>query len=402
MGVGELIMVLMALGGFGVAQNTHAPSATEVTKYAPEQADVMVYADVESTVGANFARFTALPDDPAVAAIPELRKELKGLVAHLQEKRDEHKKMLGWDPVTDVKSAALWVSAPSLGSEMMPQFLVALRGKFPGDAIARGAKAAGGGTVEKMDGVPVWVSPPPSIAIALTPDGTALIGSVDLVKARVAPSWKPVAKKGSVSDRAAASLDERPFFLLASRPSAQMVTLLEQALGQDDVAFLRDFMTGHDYASVALRSNGAGWTYAARTPQGYKRAVLASDGLIQLLRAGHFMLRGLADVALAALESYAAKDPTIAKVVQHRDDILKIVGTWSGDGNFGAQVDKKDADRTVSVKLTGKTFSDVVPATALMLPGMMAFTLMRGGAAPMKVEQPAMAPVRAAPAPAHP
>jgi hypothetical protein len=394
MGVGEMIMFLMALGGFGVAPNSHAPSAAEVTKYAPDDADLLVYADIEATVPSNYALLQKLPDDPAVKGVPELRKEIQKVTAHLEEKRASHKKMLGWDPVTDVKSLTLWLSPPQMGNDPLPEFLVALRGKFPADAIERGAKAAGEGTIEKVEGRPVWISPPPSVAIGMAPDGTALIGSMALVKARMSPSFKANVKKGSISDRASATLDDKPFFAVVTKPSMVTTTLLGQVLSDDEAALFRDLLTGQEWAAIGLRSNGAQWTYAAHTPQGYQRALMASDGVIQLLRSGHFFLRGLADVMLAALDSYA-KDPVIAKVVQHKADILKLVGTWSGDGNFGAQVDKKDGDKTVSVKLTGKTFSDVVPATALMIPGAMTMILLRKSAA-VEASPPAE-PARIAP-----
>lgn len=49
----------------------------------------------------------------------------------------------------------------------------------------------------------------------------------------------------------------------------------------------------------------------------------------------------------------------------------------SGDGNFAAKVDRVDRERRTTAKLTGRSFSEVVPAAGIILPAILAFAVLR-------------------------
>jgi hypothetical protein len=134
-------------------------------------------------------------------------------------------------------------------------------------------------------------------------------------------------------------------------------------------------LVSHEFAAAAMSTNGVSWTWRARNAAGYESAAVASEGLISLLRAGHHFSRGLAQVALVALGSYASMDKVIGEIVKRRDDVLKLIWGVTGDGNFKATVDKKPAERTVTVVASGNKLSDVIPIGGAVVPAAAAMWL---------------------------
>jgi hypothetical protein len=87
----------------------------------------------------------------------------------------------------------------------------------------------------------------------------------------------------------------------------------------------------------------------------------ASKGAIDLMRAAHLAPRGMAQVAVAALPSYAKMSKEIDAVIASKDKLMEAVWDLTGDGKFTAKV-KLDGN-LVTTTATGKKFSDVVPAS---------------------------------------
>src|SRR5262249_18497984 len=115
MGVGELIVLLLSLGNFGVQANANAPSAAEITKYAPDSADAMVYIDLQQVVPNNWATLLALPDQPSIKSSPELSKGVQDVVLQAKGGLEMMKSKLGFDPVHDMYSLSMWVQYQDKG-----------------------------------------------------------------------------------------------------------------------------------------------------------------------------------------------------------------------------------------------------------------------------------------------
>jgi hypothetical protein len=201
------------------------------------------------------------------------------------------------------------------------------------------------------------------------------------VKQRASNKWKPAkAKKGSLLARAPSVIDQKPFFLFASSPSPTLVKMLAaEAKDDPEAAVLVDLIIGHEFAAYSMSYNGVAWTYRARTVAGYERAVMASEGLIQLMRSTHLFTRGFAQLVLAGIDSYASQDKMVADLAKHKAELLKLVEQWTGDGNFTAKVDKQKADKTVTVTATGAKLTDVLPMGGLVPIGAAAFLVLEGG-----------------------
>ncbi len=119
------------------------------------------------------------------------------------------------------------------------------------------------------------------------------------------------------------------------------------------------------------------------------------DGAVDILRAAQVAPRGMAKIVLGALESYKGTDKQIDELIRRKGDIWKIVDANTGDGQFKAQLDKDPKTLKLSVRLTGKSLSEVVPAGGLLpLGGFAWLFMMRGNDA---MNEPAS--VRSSPVP---
>jgi hypothetical protein len=139
---------------------------------------------------------------------------------------------------------------------------------------------------------------------------------------------------------------------------------------------VRDLLIGQESSAFAVSWNGVWWSYTARSPAGCQRALLATDGVIQLTRAGHLALRGVSRVGLALVDSYAA-EPGVAEIVAHKQDLLRIVDGWSGDGTFVVTVDRQAAARGVTARLRGKSLAEVLPLAGLAVIGALSAAVWR-------------------------
>ena len=81
-----------------------------------------------------------------------------------------------------------------------------------------------------------------------------------------------------------------------------------------------------------------------------------------MLRAAQIAPRGFAKIAIGGLESYRGTDKQIDELLRHKADVCKIVETYTGDGNFQSTIDKDPKACKLTVRATGKSLSEVVPA----------------------------------------
>jgi hypothetical protein len=378
-----IVAAILAITSFSIKPNPKAPSSDVVLEHAVEEADFVLHLDVAATVGANFTVLAKLPDDPLIKQVPEMREAITKALMQVEQGRTMAKGMMGFDPVTDLYSVTAFVKVKDGAPQ--PDFLVVLRGKFPADLPSTIGKTAGGkGAV--IDGR-ATASLPDGIVIGTAKSGALIVGKADWVNARVANAWKaPARVKGSPFARIATALDAKPFFLVASKPSAELVKTLTKDIGDN---FGRDLLANHTVGVLAANANGVTWMYEARDAAFAKRMETASKGFIDLMRAAHTAPRGMAQIAISALPSYAKKSKEIDAVIASKDKIMDAVWDLTGDGKFAARV-KLDGN-LVHVTATGKKFSDVVPGSFLAGVGAIAFlTGMRGG--------PDKAPMQSTPA----
>ncbi len=362
-GLIELLAVLLSLGDFGAAPNSKAPAPAEVLKYAPDSYDLMLYADVEVVLPKNYDALSKLPDKPAIKENAKLAEEVRSVLREAETGRQGFVTMAGFDPIKDIQSVAVFAQIHSANE--MPDFLVVVRGKIP---------------VDKIKGL-VAMGAPGNVTAGKGDKGELLLGTKAWIEAREAKDWK--AKKPDA--RAVDVLKKKPLFAMTATFSEQARNALASQMGPK-ANVLTDMLGGHDFASFHITHNGGGWSWVAKDKAGLERAALASAGVIDLMRAGHYGSRGMAQVVLAAIDSYKEQIPEVAELTKHRDELLGVVNALTGDGKFKATVSKQAGTNTLSVQLSGKTLSDVFPvAGAMFLGGIGAFVMAGHGAEPPTV-----------------
>lgn len=352
----QLLSVLFSLSDFGVAQSAKAPSPSEVSKYGVEDADVFLFVDLEPVVAKNYRAFVALRDKKEVQAVPELQGAVGRAVAEAEAGREQARKMFGVDPVTDVRSIAVWVK---LGAGE-PAGVMAVRGKFPAgwvDTLAPLAREHF--EVEGQKAAVVGEA-----AVARTRDGQVVVGTRALVEERLKKSWKaPGARAGSAAAEVRAALGERPLFSVLFAPGAAARQLMTSRAADDPV--LADVVAGLSQVRFSVLRNGVSWRYVATDKSGYQAAVLASEGLLDLMRASHLFARAIARLVLSGVRTHARSQPKLQPIVAREKELLRLVDQLTGDGRFAASVSRGAARNTVTVKATGRTLSDVLPVAGL-------------------------------------
>lgn len=363
-GVLEIVAIVMSLNGFGVDANPKAATPAQITKYEVGDADVRVYVDLEAVVPRNFKAFEALPNQKAIKANPKALKMIEGFIKNANAGRMFAKGMIGMDPIKDIKSVAAWIKA---GSGPMPTGVVAIRGNFPLNLLTRVAGMAQQ-SVTKINGHPTVTAPGNQALVAFVKaDSVLLVGTPALVKARLSKKWRRArAKRGSASARFAGLLRQKPFFAVASSLSAAASSHLQKMLPKGPDKFLGQVLTEHKYAAIAAFHNGIGWSWVDKgSLDGYKRAVMASEGILALFRSMHFGARGLAKVVLSVVDSYASV-PQVAMIAKHKKDILAMVNGLTGSGKFKVTWKKNPRTKSMEVRATGKSLSSVIPMAGLV------------------------------------
>lgn len=370
----QLVAMLSSLSDFGVAANPKAAPPAELMRYGMDDADVFFYFDVEAIVPRNYGAFVALQGKPALKDAPELRAELSRVIEQAEQARAGVVAASGIDPVTSVKSIAVWMKIDGA----QPVAVVAVRGTFRAGTAETLARHASG-----------------RVQVAMAPNGQLLAATPGLLDARLAKGWKRTSR-----DEAPA-LAGKPFLALFASPSAGAKELVRRNQDDDTRAAAAPVLAMID-ASLSLRHDGVSWTYQGADRDAFEIAALASDGIIHLMRSAHLFGRGAARLILAGLRAHGGHDPGIAAVLAHEKELLRLVDAWTGDGRFVAVIERKPARNTVMVRATGRSLSHVLPLAGILpVAGAAAYLGLRsGGSAPATVEAgaaaPAMAPGRAA------
>jgi hypothetical protein len=366
-GLLEVITLMLALGGFGVDANPKAPTADAVLAYAAEEADLVVHLDVAAVGPRNYKVLVGLPDHPTVKANRELLQVARAVKANVEGVRSMAKLATGLDPIEDITSVTLFVD---LVPGQPPRQLAVARGKIPADFVEKLAKTSGQRT-RTIDGRAA-LEMDPTRFLGTGQDGALLVGSKAWVEPRLRNGWKPPArKKGSPWATIAQRLDAKPFLLVAARLDDKAEADLAKQAGDN---FIADLIESHELAILALHSDGVTFHWQDEKREGLDRMVLLTEGLVELTRAAHVAPRGLAKIVVASLDSYRGRSKELDALIARKADILRLVNEYSGDGQFKVQVDKNSRTRTLTVRATGRTLAEVVPAV-MFVPAIAGFYL---------------------------
>lgn len=373
-----ILAMIMALTSFAIKPNPKAPGPDVVLEHRVDDADVFVHVDLKPTLVDNYVVWQKLADDPLVKQTPALRDGVRDAMVQAEGGRAMVKGLVGIDLATDLTSLTAFGKVTGSGP---PDFLLVIRGNLAADLPQRLTQNLGGKT-ETIDGRLAAVTPD-GMMIGTSKSGAVLVGSRALVAPRLADGWKASARtKGSVWAQVASVLDGKPFLVIAGKPSA---SALAHAANAVPAGFGRDLLNQAEVVVMSASSTGVGWVYQAKDAAFAARIKLASEGWIELMRAAHVAPRGIAELIVAALPSYAGQSAELDDAIKHKDQILAAVNELTGDGKFQSSV--KLSGNVVTVTTKGRRLSDVLPIGLVMgLGGMGAMTM---AASPSKAPTPA-------------
>jgi len=393
LGIVEVISLMLGLGGFSVQQNPKAPTPDVALQYAMPDADIVMHFDAGTVVPNNYKVLTGLPNLPSIKSSRELSDAVRRAIGEVEGVRGLAKMGTGIDLVSDINDATVFVQ---LLPKQDPNFVAVVHGKFTPANLEKIAKSASR-QVSKVGAGALIDNGPNDPAIGLTKDGALIAGNLNLVRDRVGDTWRaPARPANSNLAHAAEVIAQRPIYALVVSLSQSARKAANENIGAKNV--LGDMINRHKVATFSVYTDGIGWTWIDSSKAGLDNMETMSIGALDLLKAAHIAPRGFAKIALGALDSYKGTDKQIDEVIRRKGDVLKIVETYTGDGNFKTTVQKDPRMLKLTVRAQGKTLAEVVPAGAL-LPGAAAWLML--GKAEMKSSYDAMPPpppVKAAPA----
>jgi hypothetical protein len=155
--------------------------------------------------------------------------------------------------------------------------------------------------------------------------------------------------------------------------------------------FVTDVIKRHKHWSFSVFRDGIGWSWIDSNKTGLESMAQMSDGFVDVLRAAQIAPRGFAKILMGGLDSYKGTNKQVDDLIRHKTDIEKVVQSYTGDGQFKAQIDKDPKTLKLSVRLTGKSLSEVMPLGGLLPIGAVSLLMVRGKDAtstPMMVSPP--------------
>jgi hypothetical protein len=358
-GIIEVVSLLLGLNGFGVQANPKAPTADQALEYAVPDADLVAHFDAVSVIPGNYRALTQLADQPSIKGSPELAKEVRELVMQIEAPRGMVKAATGIDLTSDIYDATAFVQIVP-GHD--PNGVLAVHGKFTTAVIDKIARLSGHTSVKA--GAGAWIDMGDDNALALTKDGVLLAGRTSLVKERMGDGWRmPPHGAGTNLGYAAEVINAKPVFALVMTmsPAARKEVLAKH--GQN---FGTDLIKRHKAASFAIFHDGIGWTWVDSSKAGMESMAQMSQGMIDVLRAAQIAPRGIANIAIGGLESYRGTDKHIDEVLRHKTELMKLVDTYVGDGTFKTQLDKDARTNKVTVRLSDRSLSYVLPLAGVL------------------------------------
>jgi hypothetical protein len=384
-GIVEIISLLMGLQGFGLQADPKAPTPDASLAYAIPDADFVGHLDIASIVPGNYRVLQQLPDQPAIKASPELAKMVRKAINEIEGPRGMAKGMIGLDPVTDVNDATVFLQVVP---KHEPNFIVIAHGKFSTAMIDKIASLSHKQALR--DGAAEWVDPGDGPSIGVTKDGVLIAGTSQLVKERIAASWRaPSHGRNTTLAYAAEVIARKPVFALVMTMSRSARAEALKHMNHQKMNFASDLISRHKAASFSVYTDGIGWQWVDTRASGLEAMASISDGLVDLFRAAQIAPRGFAKILIGGLDSYRGANRQIDAVIQHKSEIMKIVDTYTGDGTFKVKIDKNPRTLKLDVRLTGRSASDVLPFGVVLPMGVIGFLeFSRASKAPSPMEMP--------------
>ena len=371
-GIIEVISLLLGLAGFGIHEDPRPPTADAALEYAVVDPDLVVHVDAASLISGNYKVLVDLPNQPQIKGAPEAAAIVRKMIGEVEGMRGLARQATGIDVTSDVSDGTFFVQfVPSHD----PNFLACVHGKFTTanvDKIAatahRKATPVGGGA---------WVEMDDNMSVGVTKDHVLLAGATPWVRDRMSDSWRaPSHAAGTNLGYAAAAIDSKPVIAWVMTLSA--AARKEATRHMDGPNLLSDLIARHKAASFSIYADGLGWTWTDTSKSGLESMATMSDGVIDMLRAAQVAPRGMAKLVLGGLESYKS-DKRVDELLRHKEDLMKIVATYTGDGNFKVKVDKDPAKYTLAVRASGKSLSEVFPAGIIVPLAAIGFFVERSG-----------------------
>jgi hypothetical protein len=388
----ELITLLLSLSGFGIQPNPKAPTADVSLQYAMPDPDIVVHFDARAVVPNNYKLLAALPNKPEIKSSPELLKMVRQVVNQVEGARGMAKGATGIDLATDVNDATVFVQ---IVPQQEPNFVATVHGKFSTGVVDKIGKMTKGKVTRVGNSMMVEMGANDP-AMGVTKDGVMLVGTANLVRDRLGDQWRaPARAPGSSLAYAADVLDAKPVYALVFTLSPAARKQAIQSIGGKN--FLTDVIQRHKLCTFSVFADGIGWTWIDSNKNGLDQMEMMSQGTLELLRAGQIAPRAMAKIFLGGLSSYKGTDKQVDQVIARKADVLKLIDTYTGDGNFKQSINKDIAKLRLDVRATGKSLSEVVSA-GLLLPGAAAFFMLSraemksASSAPM-IEAPPQRPV---------
>ena len=386
-GIVEVITLLLGMSGFGLQTNPKAPTPDQSLQYAMPDADIVVHFDAASVVPGNYKVLQNLPNQPQIKASPDLAKMVRQAIGEVEGARGIAKGATGIDIVTDISDATIFLQ---IVPQQDPTFVAVVHGKFSSATVDKISKMTRGTLTKVGGGVMTEKGNDP--AIGVTKGGIMIAGTANLVRDRLADAWKaPARAAGSNLAFAAEVLGARPLYavVMTMSPTARKAALAKVG---PDKNFGTDLIARHKAASFSVFADGIGWTWVDSTKAGMESMVVMSEGTLDLLKAMQIAPRGFAKIALGAIDSYKGRDKQIDELIRRKGDVMKIVDTYTGDGNFKTSISKDAKANKLTVRATGKTLSEVVPAGFVIPAGIAGWLTMSSRSAPpppMQIPAPA-------------
>lgn len=384
LGIVEVISLLMGISGFSVGTNPNAPTPQAALEYVMPDADVIAFADVGALVPGNYKVLVNLANTPAIKASPELSKAVKKMVAEIDGTRGLVRGMTGIDLTTDISSVTASLKVMPKGD---PEFVLAVHGKFTATTLDKVGKAAAKQTVKV--GTATMFDLGDGMAAGITKGNVIVAGTMAHVKDRLAGTWKAPAG-GNVTTATE---------VLGSKPVIALVVGLSQSARQKALAdmkgqnFVSDAIKRHKSWSFSVHRDGIAWTWIDSNKTGLESMGQISEGAVEILRAAQVAPRGFAKIALGAVDSYKGTNKQVDELIRRKADVMKIVTSYTGDGQFKAQIDKDPKTLKLSVRLSGKSLSEVMPLGGLLPVGAMAWLMLgRDVDPPAAIAAPPMRP----------
>jgi hypothetical protein len=389
-GIVELITLLLSLSGFGVQPNPKAPSADVSLQYALPDPDIVVHFDAATVVPNNYKLLTALPNKPEIKASPELTQIVRQVIGQIEGARGMAKGATGIDLSTDVNDATVFLK---LVPQKDPSFVATVHGKFSTGVVDKIAKLTKG-TVTRVGNTMMVEMGPDDPALGVTKDGVMIVGTAGLVKDRLQDAWRaPAHGPGTNLGYAAEVINAHPVYAVVVTMSPAARKQATQSIGGKN--FLTDVIARHKLMTFSVFADGIGWTWIDSNRAGLDSMEMMSQGVLELLKAAQIAPRGIAKVLLGGLDSYKGTNKQIDQLLRRTGDVLKLIDTYTGDGNFRQTINKDPAKLRLDVRAQGKSLSEVVSA-GILIPGAAAMLFVSTG---KKAEASMPAPVMPAQSP---